>query len=50
MKTPLNLTHLDYDDNLILKDPDFPTDEVITDVLEEFGIRGRSPIALHHLD
>lgn len=31
-------------DNLILVDPDFPTEEVLRDAIEEFGLRCRKPV------
>ncbi len=39
----LRLTTLNYDDNLILVDPDFPTDEVLRDALEELGFQRKYP-------
>jgi len=43
----LRLTNLEIDDDLVGMDHDIPEEEVLMDVLEEFGYRGQIPMYSH---
>ena len=43
----LRMTDLELDDDLVRLMPEFPEEEVIMDVFEEFGYRGEEPIYSH---
>lgn len=46
LRRELRLNDVQLEDDLIELDPDFPTEEIVKDVAEEFGQRLKSP----HLD